>query len=336
MLTKAVQDTKAWDTAVELKNVTKEFVQKQREEGTGLRALLTKTEKRIVALNDVSLTVPRGEFIAYAGPNGAGKSTTFKLLCGMLSPQSGTVRTMGLDPIAQRIPLMKELGVLFGNRTELWWDHPVLSSFEWKKEVWDIPDAVYQENLATATELLDLKPFMGTFVRELSLGQRMRAELGLMLLHSPQVVLLDEPTLGLDVLAKRQMIGFLKHLNSERGVTIMVTSHDMDDLTAMAHRLVLIADGKVAFDGTESELLRRAGDSHTLTLTRAGKAPTLTGAVYAMSEEERHTYTYQGSAALAPLLSQIAALDGVKDVELEHAPIEQVIADLYKDWSILG
>jgi ABC-2 type transport system ATP-binding protein len=184
-------------------SVTKTFTQWQRDNtGKSLLRNLIKPEKRCVAaLDDVSLTIRKGEFIAYAGPNGAGKSTTMKLLSGMLMPTSGEITVLGMSPQKERIALMNRLGVLFGNRTELWWDHPVIQSFEWKKVVWDIPEKVYLHNLALVTDLLNLGGLLKTFARELSLGQRMRADLGLLLLHSPEVILLDEPTLGLDVVA---------------------------------------------------------------------------------------------------------------------------------------
>ncbi len=247
------RDTKAWDTAIELSNVEKTFVQKQ------YKGLFRREERRVRALDGVTLRVRKGEFVAYAGPNGAGKSTTFKLLCGMLAPDAGQVRVFGLEPRRNRVSLMRRVGVLFGGRTELWWDFPVLRSFEWKRDVWDIPRERFRKNVAAFTEMLELEPFLHSFVRELSLGQRMRAELAMALLHDPELILLDEPTLGLDVLAKRAMIDCLRRLNRETGVTILVTSHDMDDLISMASRLILLNDGRVAFDGESAALLRRAG-----------------------------------------------------------------------------
>lgn len=329
----AAAATGAWDTAVELNQVVKRFVQRQRTAGSSLRELFHTELKSVTALDQVSFAIRRGEFVAYAGPNGAGKSTTFKLLCGMLAPESGRVRTLGYDPMRQRIPLMERCGVLFGNRSELWWDHPVISSFEWKRTVWDIPDQVYREMLDLVTELLDLKGILKTFARELSLGQRMRADLGLMLLHQPELVLLDEPTLGLDVLAKRQMIEFLKRINREKGVTILVTSHDMDDLTAMARRILLISQGRIAFDGTPQALQAAAGDKRTLLVTRPGEAPELPGAVHVSSEQGRHQYEFDASQIpVAQLLGPVSRIPGVLDVETGRAPIEAVIARLYDDW----
>ena len=249
-----VRDTRKWDTVVELKNVTKRF---RRLKSGGL---FRREYEDIYALSHVDLRVQRGEFIAYAGPNGAGKSTTFKLLCGMLAPNEGETRLFGMDPIKDRIAVMKRTGVLFGNRSELWWDHPVRSSFEWKREVWNITKREYEARLERLTEEMGVGDFMDAFARELSLGQRMRANLALTLLHEPELVLLDEPTLGLDVLAKRDLIQELKRINRDRGVTLVVTSHDMDDLRDMASRLVLIHQGTIRYDGDFDTLASRRAD----------------------------------------------------------------------------
>lgn len=321
--------TKPWDTAVELTNVSKTFY--QRQPGTTLRGMLHPTFRKVNALADVSFSIKRGEFCAYAGPNGAGKSTTFKLMCGMLAPQSGEIRTMGYHPQKDRIAVMKRLGVLFGGRSELWWDHPVIGSFEWKRGVWSIPHERYKENLKRITDLLDLGPFMGSYARELSLGQRMRAELGLMLLHDPEVIFLDEPTLGMDVISKQQMIAFLKSLNREEGTTILVTSHDMDDLTAMAKRLLLISDGKIAFDGSYESLMQRTGDERELLLTCSGSVPAMPLARLVRLKGEQHTFAFAGKDASSILRSCVAA-EGIRDIEMRHRPLEEVIANLYLSW----
>ena len=331
----ARNDTQTWDTAVDLKDVTKTYRQKQAGDRI-LRNMLHPQYKEIRALDGVDLTIRRGEFVAYAGPNGAGKSTTFKLLCGMIGADSGTVRTCGYDPLKERIPLMHQVGVLMGNRTELWWDHPVLSSFTWKKAVWDIDDATYARQLELVTDMLDLKPFLHTFARELSLGQRMRADLGLMLLHDPQFILLDEPTLGLDVLAKRRMIDFLKVLNRDQRRTILVTSHDLDDLTEMAQRIVMLSNGRIAFDGTLPELRAIAGSRRHVTID-CPRCPALPGCTLVQSAHGRHTFSFDPHALpIGALLSCIATLDGVRDVQLTDAPIEGVIAGLYSNWKGKG
>lgn len=320
-------DTRKWDTVVEISGVTKYFDQKRPV------SLFRRETHRIHALKDVSFTLRKGEFAAYAGPNGAGKSTTFKLLSGMLRPQEGSVRIFGMDPSKHRIPVMRRTGVLFGNRSELWWDHPVRASFEWKKAVWDVDDATYRRVCSEMQELLSLDEIWNSFARELSLGQRMRANLALTLLHEPELVLLDEPTLGLDVLAKRQMIDFLKRINRDKQVTLLVTSHDMDDLTEMANRILLINQGSLAFDGDYDQLIRMAGDNRIIKLTARGEAPKLAGAQYAGTEDGKHLYRYDASQTSAQqIFGAIAGIPHVEDVELGHEAIEQVIARLYRSW----
>lgn len=322
-------------TAVEFIDVAKLFIQNRRgDEGKGFFTSFWRPQKTVVkALDNVSFKIERGEFVAYAGPNGAGKSTTMKLMSGMLLPSEGEIRTLGAGPGKNRIALMKRIGVLFGQRTELWWDHPVSQSFEWKKAVWDIPDQIYKENLALVRELLDIGSIEKTFARELSLGQRLRADLALMLLHSPSLILLDEPTLGLDVVAKRQMIGFLKELNRDKGVTIIVTSHDMDDLEEMAKRIIMISGGKLAFDGSFERLRLHAGAlSHLTVIASDATMPAELGAPLSA---ENGVYEYELDLANIPIKKVLAALshlEGVRDIEIKKAPIEQVTAGLFRSW----
>ncbi len=335
MLEKALIDTQQQD-AIKISGVTKVFTQWQRDNaGKGILKNLLKPEKKIItALENVSFNVKHGEFVAYAGPNGAGKSTTMKLLSGMLVQNSGDISVLGMSPSKQRVNLMSKIGILFGNRTELWWDHPVSQSFEWKKVVWNIPDDVYKRNFEMVVELLDVEKLLKTYSRELSLGQRMRADLAMMLLHSPQLILLDEPTLGLDVVAKRQMIDFLKKINRENGVTIVVTSHDMDDLEEMAQRILMIANGKVAFDGSFDGLREITGNiTRVVIATEEGFAPNITNGK--LVSAENGVFEFDVDLAKLPvkkLLGQLSLLDGVKDVEIKKAPIEQVIAEIYRSW----
>jgi len=305
------------DSAVSIRGVTKTFTQWQRDNtGRGVLRNLIKPEKRTVtALDNVSFEVKKGEFIAYAGPNGAGKSTTMKLLSGMLLPTSGDISVLSMSPKTQRRAIMRHLGVLFGNRTELWWDHPVIQSFEWKKVVWDIPDQTYRENLSMVTELLDIGGLLKTFARELSLGQRMRADLAMLLLHSPALILLDEPTLGLDVMAKRQMIKFLKQLNEPSGTTIVVTSHDMDDLEEMARRILLISNGKIAFDGDFSALRKKLGRTKR--------------ALVNFSDGTQREIGYQDTNKL---LRELSEMDGIADVSFTQTSLEEGLANLFSLW----
>src|SRR3569833_2965761 len=229
MLTPAPSATACSDTVVELTGVSKVFYQRQRSERLGeiFANLFRPRVKKVQALQDVDLSIRRGEVVAYAGPNGAGKSTTIKLLASLLSPDAGTVRSLGMDPVRDRVRYVGRIGVVFGQRTELWWDHPVAASFDWKRVVWDIPRERYERMCGRLREMLALGPIFHTLARELRLGQKMRAELGLALLHEPVILFLVVPTLGLDVLAMRRILEFIRELNREQRMTIMVTSHDM-------------------------------------------------------------------------------------------------------------
>jgi ABC-2 type transport system ATP-binding protein len=256
-----------------------------------------------------------------------------KLLSGMLQPTEGKISVLGMSPDKDRINIMSRLGVLFGNRTELWWDHPISQSFEWKKVVWNIPDDVYKRNFDMVLELLDIGGLLKTFARELSLGQRMRADLAMMLLHSPTLILLDEPTLGLDGVAKRQMIDFLKKINKENNVTIVVTSHDMDDLEEMAQRILMISNGKIAYDGSFDGLRDITGNLTRFTVTTNGNALSLDGGKQISAD--KGVYVFEVDVTKTPiksLLKQLSEADGVKDVEISKAPIEQVIAGIYHSW----
>jgi ABC-2 type transport system ATP-binding protein len=329
-------DISASDTVVELSGVSKTFRQKQRSERLEdvLRGLFRPSIRKVQALSNVSLRIGRGETVAYAGPNGAGKSTTVKLLSSLLAPDAGTVRVLGMDPRRDRVRYVSRIGVVFGQRTELWWDHPVAASFEWKRVVWDIPRSRYDRMLGQVKDLLGLDEFFRSLARELSLGQRMRADLAMALLHEPEVLFLDEPTLGLDVLAKRNILRFIKELSRERNVTVMVTSHDMAELEQLAGRIVMIDRGKIAFDGDFSRLRRELGDRRRLLLETAnGAAPALQGAELKESEAGRHEYVFDASQVkIADLLDQAAAQSQVVDVETHQAPIDDVIADIYEKW----
>jgi len=324
------------DLAVELRGVSKVFTQRQRSSRARdvFANLFRPRVREIRALDNIDLAIRSGEIVAYAGPNGAGKSTTVKLLSSVLAPTSGTVRALGLDPLHDRVRYVRRIGVVFGQRTELWWDQPVSASFEWKRVVWDIPRRRYDAMVDFVRDLLGLDEFFDTLTRQLSLGQRMRADMALMLLHEPEILFLDEPTIGVDVLAKRRIIDFVVELNREKGVTVMLTSHDMDDLERLAGRIVMIDKGRVAFDGDFRELRRQSGDRRQLTLeTVEADPPALDGAECVRSEGPRHTFVFDAARTpIAQLLEQAATRARLIDVETHRAPIDDVIADLYERW----
>ncbi len=332
----AHSDISRSDTVVELSGVWKTYRQAQRSERLRdvFRNLLRPRVREVAALRGIDLRVRRGEVVAYAGPNGAGKSTTIKILSSLLAPDVGHVRVLGMDPVRDRVRYVSRIGVVFGQRTELWWDHPVAASFEWKRVVWDIPRDRYERMLGFVREVLGLDEFFKTLARELSLGQKMRAELGLALIHEPEILFLDEPTIGLDVLAKRNVLEFVKNLNRERQVTVLVTSHDMADLEELAGRIVMLHHGDIAFDGDFDQLRRRFADRRRLRIeTSSATPPTLRGAELIQSQGCRHEFAFDAARVkISDLLDQAAAQTEIQDVETHRVPIDDVIADIYEAW----
>ena len=218
------------------------------------KALFNREYEVIHALRDVSFTIHDGEMVGYIGPNGAGKSSTIKILSGILTPDSGTVLVNGRVPYKNRIAHVREIGVVFGQRSQLWWDVPVIDSFELLKDIYSIPQPVYQQSLEELTELLDLKELLRSPVRQPSLGQRMRCEIAASLLHRPRILFLDEPTIGLDAVSKLAVRDFIRKQNREHKTTVLLTTHDMQDIEALASRIILIGKGEILMDGTLKDI----------------------------------------------------------------------------------
>lgn len=225
-----------------------------------VKALFHREYEEIRALDDVSFTIGDGEMVGYIGPNGAGKSSTIKVLSGILTPDSGSCLIDGRTPWKERTAHVRHIGVVFGQRTQLWWDVPVADSFELLKEIYGIDEGTYRYNVGELTELLDLEQLLRTPARQLSLGQRMRCEIAASLLHNPRILFLDEPTIGLDAVSKLAVREFILRLNRERGTTVLLTTHDMQDIEALASRVLLIGRGKILLDGTVEDI-RRGGES---------------------------------------------------------------------------
>ena len=247
---------------IELNHICKTFKVAKRNAGFGeaVRALFHREYEKIEALSDVSFKIGDGEMVGYIGPNGAGKSSTIKVMSGILTPDSGECVINGRVPWRDRREHVKEIGVVFGQRSQLWWDVPVIDSFELIRDIYKIPQEVYKRNLDELTERLALSEIVKTPARQLSLGQRMRCEIAASLLHDPQILFLDEPTIGLDAVSKLAVRQFIKEIHRDRGTTVILTTHDMQDIEALTERIILIGKGKILMDGPVDELRRRAAE----------------------------------------------------------------------------
>lgn len=241
---------------ITMENVCKSYKVAKRNAGfkEACKSLFHKEYESIHALSDVSFTINDGEMVGYIGPNGAGKSSTIKILSGILTPERGKCLINGRVPWENRIKHVKDIGVVFGQRSQLWWDVPVIDSFELLKDIYSIPDNVYQSNLEELIHLLDLTELIKTPTRQLSLGQRMRCEIAASLLHSPKILFLDEPTIGLDAVSKLAVREFILRLNETHKTTVILTTHDMQDIEALTKRIILIGKGRILMDGTLSDI----------------------------------------------------------------------------------
>lgn len=247
---------------ITMEHVCKSYKIAKRNAGfkAACKALFHREHELIHALNDVTFTIADGEMVGYIGPNGAGKSSTIKILSGILTPDSGTVLVDGRVPYKDRIRHVREIGVVFGQRSQLWWDVPVIDSFELLKDIYSIPDQKYRQSLEELTELLNLKELLLSPTRQLSLGQRMRCEIAASLLHCPRILFLDEPTIGLDAVSKLAVRDFIVQQNQKHKTTVILTTHDMQDIEALASRIILIGKGRLLLDGTLDDI-KKGGES---------------------------------------------------------------------------
>lgn len=243
---------------ITMEHVYKSYKIAKRDAGTkaALKSLFHREYESIHALNDVTFTIGDGEMVGYIGPNGAGKSSTIKILSGILTPDSGTVLVNGRIPYKDRIRHVRDIGVVFGQRSQLWWDVPVIDSFELLKDIYTIPEPQYRQSLEELTELLNLKELLRSPTRQLSLGQRMRCEIAASLLHRPRILFLDEPTIGLDAVSKLAVRDFILQQNKLHKTTVILTTHDMQDIEALASRIILIGKGRLLLDGTPDDIKR--------------------------------------------------------------------------------
>lgn len=320
---------------IEVDSLTKEFRQHRRFSGPfgAVRTLVTREYISRMAVDNVSFSIDEGEAVGYVGPNGAGKSTTIKMLTGILVPTSGSIRVAGRTPHLERRENARIIGAVFGQRSQLWWDLPVIDSFELHQHVYDIPPGHFRTNLAFCREMLQLDDFLQSPVRQLSLGQRMRAEMAMALLHEPRILFLDEPTIGLDVLAKDRIRDFLRTINRERNVTIILTTHDLKDIEEICPRLIMINHGEAMYDGLVSDLKAQLGSQRLVNVEFASDPGNiqLPGADLVTDAGVHKTFRIErGTTRVLDLLSDLSARYPVTDVSLQDASIEDVIRKLYQ------
>ena len=289
------------------------------------------------ALDRISFDINEGELVGYIGPNGAGKSTTVKILSGILVPNGGSVKVMGRTPWEHRIETVRQLGVVFGQRTQLWWDLPVIESFELLKDIYNISDKAYKTTLHSLTEILELSKLMHMPVRQLSLGQRMRCDIAASLLHSPKILFLDEPTIGLDAVSKLAVRDFIRHLNKERKVTVMLTTHDMDDIESLCNRVIILNDGQIYLDGTLSTLRKKLSPERRLIVDLINENDTVSDPYAVLVKQEGHRVWLSfdpTKITTTELITHITSKHSISDLYVENPPIEEIIAKFYRNTNL--
>jgi ABC-2 type transport system ATP-binding protein len=323
---------------ITLQNINKTFRVAKRQAGfiSAVKALFSREYETVHALSDVSFTINDGEMVGYIGPNGAGKSTTIKILCGVLTPDSGSCNINGRTPWRERVAHVRGIGVVFGQRSQLWWDVPVIDSFELVRDIYKVDEKLYRRNLDELSALLDLDELLKTPARSLSLGQRMRCEIAASLLHSPKILFLDEPTIGLDAISKIAVRQFIKKLNAERGTTVILTTHDMQDIEALTERILLIGKGRILLDGNLTELKKRSSERKTLVVEYSGNAPEISeGMLLSEAKEGRLVITLDPSALpVSDAIARLAAQTELLDVSVSGITAEEMVAALYKEYQI--
>jgi ABC-2 type transport system ATP-binding protein len=321
---------------INVSNLSKHFKVRKHHRGrmAGLRNFFTHEHRLVRAVDDVSFQIAPGELVGYIGPNGAGKSTTIKMLTGLLVPTDGELHVGGRVPWKERRAHVAQLGAVFGQRTTLWWDLPVIESLDLLQYVYRIPEARFRRNLDEFRRILELDPFLDTPVRSLSLGQRMRADICAALLHDPKLLFLDEPTIGLDVVAKERIRQFILHVNQERGTTVILTTHDLSDVEKLCARVMIIDHGKLLFDGTLDALRERFGGKRELIVDFAQEYASVEveGAQVVQRDDGHAVYQFERSAITASeLIGRLSAKYRVRDLAVREPDIEETVRRIYEE-----
>ncbi len=321
---------------IDAKNLSKHFYVRKRHTGRGalLRDFVSRDKQQVRAVDGVSFEVARGEIVGYLGPNGAGKSTTIKMLTGLLVPSSGSVTVNGFVPHRARRTYVARIGAVFGQRTTLWWDLPVIESLELLRDIYKVPETTFRENLREFEDMLELREFLSTPVRSLSLGQRMRADLCAALLHNPDLLFLDEPTIGLDVVAKERIRQFVQHAVAVRETTVLLTTHDLADVQKLCPRVLIIDHGKLLYDGDLGALQSRFGGDWGLTADFAESYPdvSVAGAKLLHYADGRAIYAFdRRQLSASDLIGRLSIRFSLRDISVQPPDAETTIRRIYEE-----
>jgi ABC-2 type transport system ATP-binding protein len=323
---------------IEVKHVSKSFKVVKREKGfkNALKSFFKREYITVDAARDINFSIEKGEIVGYIGPNGAGKSTTIKILSGILLPDQGSVRVGNLDPAKDRKKYVKNIGVVFGQRSQLWWDIPANDTFELLKDMYDIEESNYEKTKNELVKLLRLEKIINIPVRQLSLGERMRLEIAASLLHQPEILFLDEPTIGLDAISKKIVREFIKKLNQNFKTTVILTTHDMSDIEALAKRIILIGKGEILYDGTLQKLKNKYGNNKMVKIFTKDKVEVNKKGITDFSKKE---YGYEfiidvNELTISDFLKYISTRINIDDIEIDNANIDDIIVKTYEDYNI--
>lgn len=322
---------------IEVKNLVKKYKIIEKEEGlVGYFKNLFKPKYReLTAVNNINFNIEKGELVGYIGENGAGKSTTIKMLTGLLTPTSGEVQVNNLIPYKNRIENNKNIGAVFGQKTQLWWDLPVIESFRLIKKMYKIPEGRYRENLKKFTDILNLKELLEKQVKNLSLGQKMRCEIAATFLHDPQIVYLDEPTIGLDVLVKENIRKFIKDINKEKNTTVILTTHDLKDIEDVCDRIILLDKGKIIYDGKKQKFKDRYGKYVIVEFIIRNKIESIIEKLKDVEilEENENKIKLKFShdkTTIMKIMNELSNYCTIEDIHMKEAELEDILKEIYK------
>ena len=324
---------------INVNHISKTFKVAKRESGllASLKSFFKREYTYIEAVKDVSFQIKKGEIVGYIGPNGAGKSTTIKILSGILTPDEGTCNIGGRLPNKNREEYVSQIGVVFGQRSQLWWDIPAMDTFDLLKDIYNIEEKEYEQTKNNLIKLLDIEEIVKIPVRQLSLGQRMRCEIAASLLHNPSILFLDEPTIGLDAISKKVVRDFIKRINKELKTTVILTTHDMSDIEALADRIILIGKGRILYDGSLQNLKQKYGNIRNITIDTKDEIKKINKLGVITQKKIDTGYLFQidiNKLSISQFLKHLSGIINLEDVDIDTESIDNIIIKLYKEFEI--